>query len=80
MFITKKLNQYVTSVHEENKQFNCEVCDYRSSRKFTLDHNVTSVHEEKKQFKSEVCDYRSSRKFTLDQMLHQFKKKKAIQK
>ena len=48
MFITEKLNQYVTLVHDENKRFKCEVCDYKPSRKFTLDQQVTSVHEENK--------------------------------
>ena len=54
MFITEKLNQHVTSVHDENKQFKWEVCDHRPSRNFTLDQQVKSVHEENKQFKCKV--------------------------
>ena len=40
----------VTSVHEEDKQFEFEVYDYGSSQKSHLNQHVATVHDLKKPF------------------------------
>ena len=61
------LKQHKKSVHEGNKPFKCEVCDFSSSRKIDMKRHVNAVHEGKKPFKCEICDYRCSRKNRLKQ-------------
>ena len=51
-----------TLVHEEIKQFNCEICDYCCSTKGSLAWHVASVHEGKKRFKFEICNRSFSQK------------------
>ena len=50
----QSLNTHVASVHEENKPFKCEICDY--SCKASLETHVDSVHKRKNLFKCEVCN------------------------
>ena len=50
--------RHITSVHEEIKQFKCEICDYCCSTKGSLAWHVASVHE----FKFEICDRSFSQK------------------
>ena len=51
-FNTKNnLTAHVTSVHEGNKPFKCEECDYSCSIKNLMKLHVASVHEGKKTFK-----------------------------
>ena len=46
------MKNHVASVHEGKKQFKCDICDYRCSKKGaisqpTINAHVTTVHEEK---------------------------------
>ena len=50
----QSLNTHVASVHEENKPFKCEICDY--SCKASLKTHVDSVHKGKNLFKCAVCN------------------------
>ena len=65
-FDTKTILVQHNSLYQgENKPFNFEICDYRSSLIGNLKKHVESVHEEKKAFKCEICDYSSSYKHHL---------------
>ena len=59
------MKRHVTSVHENKKQFKCEMCDYYFSQKGDLKRHVTAVHENKKQFKCEICEFTCSQKGNL---------------
>ena len=41
------MKQHILSVHEDNKPFKCDICDFMSSLKSNLNRHVASVHEEK---------------------------------
>ena len=43
-------------IHEGNKPFNCELCDYRSHQKGDLKKHVATVHEGNKQTKRLICN------------------------
>jgi KRAB domain-containing zinc finger protein len=60
------MNTHVAFVHDGNKPFKCEACDYRSSQKGDLNKHVTLVHEGKQPFKCEICGYRCSGKGDLN--------------
>ena len=47
----------VVSVHEGNKLFKCESCDYTCGVENDMYQHVTSVHEGKKPLKCQSCDY-----------------------
>ena len=49
------LNQNVATVHEENKQLKCDICNTNFRQKGNLDQHVATVHEENKQFKCDIC-------------------------
>ena len=60
------LNQNVATVHEENKQFKCDICNTNFRQKGNLDQHVATVHEGKKPFKCEICDINFGRKYHLN--------------
>ena len=52
----------VALVHEGNKSFKSEVCDYNWFQKGPLKQHVERVHDGNKTLKFEVGDHRSSQK------------------
>ena len=62
-FMKGKNHLNVTSVHEWYKPFKCHICDYKCSRKNTLDAHVTPVHEGKKKQRQRNGSYQSQKKF-----------------
>ena len=51
-----------SSVHEINKPFKCNICDYSCSQKGHMNKHVASVHGGKKPFICDNCDYSRSQK------------------
>ena len=49
------LATHVSSVHEKNKPFKCDICDYKFSQVGDMNKHIVSVHEKKKLFKCEIC-------------------------
>ena len=50
------MTRHAASVHEK-KPFKCDICDYRSSQKRSINRFVSSVHERKKLLKCDICGY-----------------------
>ena len=44
------------------KNFECSICDYKCSTKYTLTNHIATIHEGKKMFKCSICDYNCSTK------------------
>ena len=44
------------SVHEWNKPFKCDICDYSFSLKCNMNRHIVSVHNGKKLYKCNICD------------------------
>ena len=42
----KQLKYHMLSVHEKEKQFNCNLCDYSSVTKSNLNRHISDVHED----------------------------------
>jgi hypothetical protein len=65
----KDMNKHVTSIHEGNKPFKCDISDYsaRWSDKRNMNTHFASVHEVKKPFKCDICDYCCSKKHKMKQ-------------
>ncbi len=55
-FVTKvfplnsKMNKHVVLVHEEEKQFRCEICDYSFSLMSKMNRHFVFLHKGKKPF------------------------------
>ena len=64
------MKSHVTYVHEGQKPFKCDICDYTSSGKNNMDKHVAAVHEEKKPFKCDSCDYQCSLKIHMKTHSH----------
>jgi KRAB domain-containing zinc finger protein len=56
---------HVKSVHLKEKEYSCEHCDFKSSKKWNLKAHVKTVHDKLKDFNCSFCDYKSSRKDAL---------------
>ena len=54
------LKKHIVSVHEEERPFKCDICEFRCSQKGNMTTHVASVHEGKKPFKCGLCDYSCS--------------------
>jgi hypothetical protein len=52
----KQLKYHMLSVHEEEKPFNCNLCDYSSVTKSNLNRHVSDVHEDNRPFECEKCE------------------------
>ena len=63
------MKKHVVSVHEGNKPFKCDVCEYTSPQTVDFKKHVASVHEGKKPFKCKICDKSISGKSNLDHTL-----------
>ena len=48
---------HIQIVHEKNKPFNCEICEFRFSKESKLKSHVDTVHKGKKPFHCHQCDY-----------------------
>ena len=46
---------HVSSVHERNKPFKCEICDQTFSEKGSMNRHVARVHGEKKTFERRIA-------------------------
>ena len=53
------------AVHDGNKTFKCEICDYSSSYKGSLTKHIASGYNAKKSFKCDICDHSFSTKGNL---------------
>ena len=56
------LTKHIGAIHEENKPFKCDMCDYSCSQKKSMNIHVASVHKVKKPFKCDICGYSCSQK------------------
>ena len=56
-----KIDQNIDVLYKELKKFNCNICDYKFTRKFDLRKHIENVHEGMKPFKCNTCDYETSR-------------------
>jgi hypothetical protein len=52
------VSSHVKSVHFKMKDFSCEMCDFKSSKKWNLKSHIKTVHEKVKDFNCSACDYR----------------------
>ena len=57
MFSKGSNKKHVLLVHEGNKLFKCDICDYQCSQNSTLNGHAASVHERTKPLKCNICDY-----------------------
>ena len=46
---------HISSVHEKNKPFECEICQMSFAEKGKLTRHIASVHEKKRLFKFDSC-------------------------
>jgi KRAB domain-containing zinc finger protein len=60
--VTFMLKVHVASVHEGDKPFNCDICNYCFSKRDKLKRHIASIHEGKKPLKCDICDYCCSQK------------------
>ena len=71
------VQQHVASVHEGEKPFKRESCDYNSDLECNMQQHVASVHKGKKPFNCESCDYNSDLECDMQQhvaIVHEGKK------
>ena len=54
------------SVHENERRFKCELCDFTSFAKSAMKRHISAIHEKFKPFSCESCDFRTSYKESLD--------------
>ena len=59
------MTEHIGGIHKGKKPFKCEICDYRSSQKSSMNRHVSSVHEGNKPFKCDICAYSCSLKNTM---------------
>ena len=57
-----KLKTQISSDHEGQKVFRCEICGKIFTNKTRLAKHISGVHEGKKPYNCDICDYRSSHK------------------
>ena len=57
------LESHIKSVHGKD-YYECDKCDYKASRKDSLNTHTKSVHDQSK-FQCEQCNYKASRKHHL---------------
>ena len=57
------LSIHIKSVHEKNKPFECEQCNYKGTANFQLNTHVEAVHEGKKPHECDICGKKWARKF-----------------
>ncbi len=51
------MNKHFVLLHEGEKPFGCEICDYICSLMSKMNKQVVSVQEEENTFGCEICDY-----------------------
>ena len=44
-------NKHIKTVHEDKKNFNCDICEKRFSQKDVMNRHISSVHEKNKPHK-----------------------------
>ncbi len=54
------------SVHENERRFKCELCDFTSFAKSAMKRHISAIHEKFKPFNCESCNFRTSYKESLD--------------
>ena len=62
----QSLESHISSVHEDQELFRCEICGK------SLSGHIAAVHEGKKPFKCNICDYSCSRKGNMKQHVEFF--------
>jgi hypothetical protein len=61
----RHLVQHVKSVHDNVRDFKCNVCDFAANQKGNLVQHVKSNHDKVRDFKCNVCDFAASLKGNL---------------
>lgn len=54
------------SVHENERRFKCELCDFTSFAKSAMKRHISAIHEKFKPFNCDSCNFRTSYKESLD--------------
>ena len=52
----RSLKKHIVTVHEKQKPFDFEFCEYKCCVKSSMMMHISSVHNEIKPFKCEMCD------------------------
>jgi hypothetical protein len=54
------LQRHIKQVHDQIKDFKCEICDFKCSENCTLQRHIKAVHDQIKDFECEKCDFKCS--------------------
>ena len=57
--------EHRSSIHEQIKQFKCNICDFETVHKSNLKKHIEAIHEQIKQFKCIICDFETGHKQSL---------------
>lgn len=78
MFIN--LRAHIQSVHENIRQYGCNVCTKAFAKKSGLDRHIITVHDKMKHWSCDVCDKRFGEKTLLTRHLKIHAKAKLVEK
>ena len=56
------LQRHNRAVHEKHMDFSCEICEFKTARKYNLDNHIKAKHTKNKDLICEECKFSAANK------------------